>query len=98
MRADLSPEAARDLRAVLRASRAFGALQARAMAVRLRTRLDRIADGEGHGHVHPDLATKRRILCATVSPILIFYDRDTRRVLRIVDGRRDLPPLLAEFP
>ncbi len=95
MPAGLSREAAHDLRNILRASRAFGADRARKTAEQMAARLDRIARGEGRGHKRPDIVSEQPILCATVAPFLIFHHADTRRVLRIVDGRRDLPPLFS---
>ena len=95
---NLSPEAAVDLRRELRRSRRlFGGEQTLRMQARSLVRFGRIADGTAIGHRHRFAGdASSNILCTTVGPILIFYDADTRDVLRIVDGRRDLTALFDE--
>ncbi len=92
---NLAPEAAIDLRRELRRSRrVFGAEQTLTMQARLLVRFRHIADGTAIGHRHRFAGdASGKILCLTVAPLLIFYDADTRDILRIVDGRRDLTAL-----
>jgi plasmid stabilization system protein ParE len=89
---NLTPEAAVDLRRELRRSRRlFGGDQTLRMQARLLDCFSRIADGTAVGHRHRYAGdASGTILCLTVAPLLIFYDIQTRDILRIVDGRRDL--------
>ena len=97
---NLTPEAAVDLRRELRRSRrVFGVEQTLTMQARSLARFQHIADGTVIGHRHRFArGASGKILCLTVAPLLIFYDADTRDILRIVDGRRDLTALFDEGP
>lgn len=95
---NLTRDALVDYRRALRRARAeFGGAQSLTTRNRLVLRFHQIADGSAVGHQHAFANPgARRLLCITVAPLLIFYDADTRDVLRVVDGRRDLSRLFAE--
>ncbi len=95
---NLSQPALVDYRRALKRSRdEFGDEQALRMRDRLVIRFHHIAGGIAAGHKHAFAGVGTRpILCLTVAPLLIFYDADTRDILRIVDGRRDLTALFDE--
>lgn len=84
-------------RALRRARQEFGGAQSLKTRDRLVSHFRRIADGSAVGHQHAFAKPgASRLLCITVAPLLIFYDAETRNVLRVVDGRRDLSRLFAE--
>lgn len=95
---NLTQEAVFDLRRELKRSRQFfGDEQTLRIQNRLLDRFRATEDGLATGHRHAFAGpSSQQILCITVAPLLIFYDADTRVVLRVVDGRRDLSRLFAE--
>lgn len=93
----LSVEALGDIRRELKRSRDhFGAAPARHLGRRLADRLRQISAGTALGHRHQMLEDAPSIfLCITLVPLLIIYNAETRVVLMVVDGRRDVAAALA---
>ena len=93
---NMEEEALRDLETILRDSLSFGPDATDRMRHRLLAHFRRIADGILMGHRRPDIPTSTPMAFIVVRPThyLIVYNPETRRILRILDGRRDLPRLL----
>jgi len=92
---NLAPAAARDLRSILRASAArFGTSVARDSRRRLLKRIRDVGDGTAVGHARGDLPSVRGVAFLSEPPWVIVYDPARRVVLRILDGRRDIPAVL----
>lgn len=92
---NLAPAAVRDLRAILRSSaERFGTAVARETRTRLLRRCGQVADGVAVGHARGDLPSVRGVAFPGERPWVIVYDPARRVVLRILDGRRDIPAVL----
>ena len=92
---NLTEKAIREFEAILdRSAREFGADHAQEFRLRLYARCNDIAAGLNLGHTRSDLPTPRQRRFTTVPPIVIAYNPKTRRVVGVVDGRRDLAKLL----
>jgi plasmid stabilization system protein ParE len=93
----LEGEALRDFEAILKQSLMFGADATDRLRHRLLAHFERIARGFLLGHARPDIpmATPAAFLLVRPTHYLIVYNPDTRRVIRILDGRRDLVRLLS---
>ncbi len=81
---------------VRRSLSAFGPATASRTSEKLLARCRQVEDGTAVGRRHPNIPFKGPIRYLTVSPFLTFYDDQARVVVRIVDGRRDLPALFAD--
>jgi plasmid stabilization system protein ParE len=53
-------------------------------------KIRRISDGTTLGHVRGDVALRRQILFATEHPFVIAFDPETREIVRVVHGARDM--------
>ncbi len=94
---NLTQRAFDDYAAIVRRSLAtFGPATAAQTSDRLLARCRQVEDGTALGRRHPTIPFVRPIRCLTEKPFLVFYDESTRVVVRIVDGRRDLPALFAD--
>ncbi len=88
---NLAPQARRDLVAIItRSAIVYGAARADRAEERILRECPKIAEGIDHGHTRDDVPTRRVIHFIVVRPWVIAYNPTTRRVLRILDGRRDL--------
>lgn len=96
---NLTRQARQDLRKQLRRSRdVFGPAAALRLSSELLARFRLIEAGKAIGHARDDLPFAEPTLCLTVRPLLIVYNPQTRIVLRVVDGRRDLTALADDRP
>lgn len=92
---NLTAQAKRDLNAILeRSADVFGKSQAELLQERVFTVCADIADGMNHGHALPTATVRRPTRIIVVHPFIIAYNPKTRKVIRIVDGRRDLFKIL----
>jgi len=92
---NLSPLAAGDLIHILDTSlERWGLHVARKTRARLLRRCVAIGSGSALGHRRSNVATERPILFLVEEPFVIAYDPATRRVLRILDGARDVGRLV----
>ena len=92
---NLSPQAARDLRDILRRSvRTWRLDTARRTRDRLLRRCQDIEIGLAVGHRRADVQPKSPTLFFVERPWVLAYDPTTRQVLRILHGARDFPAAL----
>ena len=93
----LEDEAVQDFEQILQNSLAFGSEIAERTYYRFLTHFDRIIEGRAFGHSRSDIPTRSPVAFIRVRPtqFLIVYNPRTLRVLRILDGRRDLPRILS---
>ena len=93
----LSPRALSDLRRELKRSRdIFGPEASDRMRDRLLDRFQQVASGTAVSHRHASFeGAPKAIRCVPASPLLVIFDSDTRVVLAIVDGRRDIVDIVA---
>jgi plasmid stabilization system protein ParE len=92
---ELSPRAAEDFEAILIESRqTWGELTARRTQQRLEARFENIASGSVLGHRRLDLPEYPDLLFVNEPPFVIVFAADTKRILRIVHGKRGFPRLL----
>jgi plasmid stabilization system protein ParE len=93
---ELSPEATRDVAAILEESRReYGKLAAFRMKQRLDQKFTDIALGIAKGHTRWDLATAIPLRFEVARPFVVAFDPETRRIVRVVHGSRDFPALFA---
>ncbi len=92
---NISRRALRDLIGILRHSRKHftRATTARTEA-RLVARCIDVDKGRAGGHRRPDIDAGGATLFINERPWVIAYDVETRQVLRILHGARDLPALI----
>jgi plasmid stabilization system protein ParE len=87
----LSPRAIADLRSILRRSfEQYGSIGAARLQQRLEKRFEGIAAGTVLGHRRHDVTPRRPIRFVTERPFVIAFDPDTKVILRIVHGARDM--------
>ena len=92
--ANLTEKAAQDLEDILnRSNREFGSDHANDLELRIFAQCNDIASGLNHGHLRPDVPRRRTTRYITVHPFVIAYNPKTKRVIRIIDGRRDFTKL-----
>lgn len=90
----LSPEAAHDLVYLLAESRRlWGDAVARRTKARLESRFEGIATGREIGHRCADIPPDLPLLFIHEPPFVVAFDAETRRIVRVIHGRRDLPRL-----
>lgn len=91
---NLSSRALADLVSIVRhGAREWGLATAQRTADRLLARCRAIEAGTAIGHQRSDVRPRRPTLFVVEAPWVIAYSPDTRQVLRIVHGARDLPAL-----
>ena len=87
----LSPRAIADLRSILRRSfEQYGSIGAARLQQRLEKRFEGIAAGAVLGHRRHDVTPRRPILFDVERPFVIAFDPESRTILRIVHGARDM--------
>lgn len=92
---NLSRRAERDLSDIVeRSIELYGPDRADTIEGKIIRRCREIAEGRGLGHVRPDAPGRRAFRFWPVRPFVIVYDADTRIVIRILHGRRDMPAVL----
>ena len=82
-----------DLQNILDQSLQWGASKARETRWMLLAHCARIAQGISLGHKRADIPTQQPTLYVVEKPFVIAYNPETRIVLRILHGRRDLARL-----
>lgn len=93
----LSDEAAEDVAAILLdAMQSGGAAGVLRMARRLEAKFQAIATGLVPGHRRSDIGTSIPLRFAIEYPFVIAFDPASRRIVRVLHGRRDFSTIFPE--
>ncbi|MBP2290383.1 type II toxin-antitoxin system RelE/ParE family toxin [Azospirillum rugosum] len=93
----LSPKAARDVVLLLVDSRSrWGDLVARRTRKRLIARFSAIASGAAQGHRRSDVPDHLPLRFVLEPPFVIAFHAETREIIRVFHGRRDIGVTLVE--
>jgi plasmid stabilization system protein ParE len=63
------------------------------MKLRLDRKFEAIAAGIAKGHKRDDVSPELPLLFENERPFVIAFDAGTRRIVRVIHGRRDFPRL-----